>query len=95
MSGSLLACAAIVGKDNEPLYLRSFVGGAGLDEEHNELRADPDGLKWHFYVHSALDVVEEKRACVHFFSKPCVCFDWIGKLWRSPMPDFLVYVCAS
>ncbi len=64
MSGSLLACAAIVGKDNEPLYLRSFVGG--LDDEHNELRADPEGLKWHFYVHSALDVVEEKCALFRF-----------------------------
>ena len=75
MSGSLpqlLACAAIVGKDNEPLYLRAFVGSAAIDDEHNEIRADPEGLKWHFYVHSALDVVEEK--CAGFFFLPSLFF---------------------
>ena len=50
-----LACAAILGRENEPLYIRSF----GEQSAH-ELLADPDNLKWHFYVHSSLDLIEQR-----------------------------------
>ena len=46
-----IAGIAVLGKDNNPLYIRAF--GAH------------DALRFHFIVHTALDFVEEKgaRAC--------------------------------
>ena len=52
-----LACAAILGRENEPLYIRAF-GDVGA----HELNADADGLKWHLYVFSALDIIESRLA---------------------------------
>eukprot|EP01114_Cavostelium_apophysatum_P006749 TRINITY_DN18200_c0_g1_i1.p1 TRINITY_DN18200_c0_g1~~TRINITY_DN18200_c0_g1_i1.p1 ORF type:complete len:157 (-),score=15.79 TRINITY_DN18200_c0_g1_i1:48-497(-) len=42
-----IACVAVVGKQNNPLYIRSF---------------DPlvEGLKFHYVVHTALDVIEDR-----------------------------------
>eukprot|EP00026_Physarum_polycephalum_P011003 Phypoly_transcript_11194.p1 GENE.Phypoly_transcript_11194~~Phypoly_transcript_11194.p1 ORF type:complete len:140 (+),score=18.47 Phypoly_transcript_11194:416-835(+) len=42
-----VVCVAIVGRANNPLYIRSF--------DQNE-----DPLKYHYIVHSSLDVVEER-----------------------------------
>lgn len=39
---------AVIGKDNNPLYIRAF--------------GPHDGLRFHFIVHTALDFVEEKVA---------------------------------
>ncbi len=39
------ACVAVVGKQNNPLYIQAF----GEDE-----------LKFHFIIHTSLDVVDEK-----------------------------------
>eukprot|EP00127_Corallochytrium_limacisporum_P004049 Clim_evm98s156 gene=Clim_evmTU98s156 len=41
-------CAAIIGQANDLLYLRA-------------LKRDSDLLNYHFIVHTALDVIEEKR----------------------------------
>ena len=41
-----MACCAIVGKHNNPLYIQTF----NQDDE----------LKFHFIVHTSLDVVEER-----------------------------------
>ena len=41
-------CIAIVGKENNPLYIQTFSGA--------------DELKFHYIVHTSLDVVEEKVA---------------------------------
>lgn len=52
---ALIRCVAVIGKRNEPLYIRSF---NGKSEEKQWIREDE--LKFHYFVHSALDVVEEK-----------------------------------
>jgi len=44
-----VVCVAVIGKNNNPLYIRSF-------------DTTEDGLKFHYIVHSSLDVVEEKLA---------------------------------
>lgn len=46
------ACVAIVGKSNNPIFVQTFEGGSSTDDE----------LKYHFIVHTSLDVVEEKVA---------------------------------
>jgi hypothetical protein len=46
--GSCLTFCAQVGKQNNPLYIQTF----GQEDE----------LKFHFIVHTSLDVVEEKLA---------------------------------
>eukprot|EP00244_Chara_vulgaris_P014369 TRINITY_DN8964_c0_g1_i1.p1 TRINITY_DN8964_c0_g1~~TRINITY_DN8964_c0_g1_i1.p1 ORF type:complete len:144 (-),score=24.09 TRINITY_DN8964_c0_g1_i1:128-559(-) len=43
----MIICAGIVGPANNPLYLQHFTDG-------------DDELKFHYIVHSALDVIEEK-----------------------------------
>ena len=42
----MIAGIAVLGKDNNPLYIRSF--------------GSHDALRFHFIVHTALDFVEEK-----------------------------------
>mmetsp|Transcript_42616 Transcript_42616/g.107532 ORF Transcript_42616/g.107532 Transcript_42616/m.107532 type:complete len:133 (-) Transcript_42616:923-1321(-) len=44
----MFACVAIVGKKNNPLFLRSF-------------NSSTDELKFHYIVHSALDVVSTRE----------------------------------
>ncbi|KAH3764564.1 Trafficking protein particle complex subunit [Pelomyxa schiedti] len=44
---SVVACVAVVGKNNNPLYIRAF-------------KEQEDKLKFHYIVHTSLDVVEEK-----------------------------------
>ena len=44
-----VACVAVVGKQNNPLYIRVF-------REHE------DKLKFHYVVHTSLDVVDERVA---------------------------------
>ena len=43
-----LSGVAVLGKDNNPLYIRAY-------DQHDQLR-------FHFIVHTALDFLEEKRA---------------------------------
>ncbi|KAJ1961528.1 hypothetical protein IWQ62_003835 [Dispira parvispora] len=40
-------CIAVIGKQNNPLYLRNFDG-------------TPDDLKYHYIAHTSCDVIEEK-----------------------------------
>ena len=56
--GMVVVGAAVLGKDNNPLYIRAF--------------GSHDQLRFHFIVHTALDFVEEKgnaapTASRHFF----------------------------
>ena len=58
--GMVVVGAAVLGKDNNPLYIRAF--------------GSHDQLRFHFIVHTALDFVEEKgnaapTASRHFFSR--------------------------
>jgi hypothetical protein len=46
----MISCLSVIGKENEPLYIRTF----------SESKGDT-GLRFHYHVHSAVDVVEEKR----------------------------------
>jgi hypothetical protein len=48
-AGNAVACVAVVGKQNNPLYVRVF-------REHE------DKLKYHYVVHTSLDVVDERVA---------------------------------
>ncbi|EFJ08418.1 hypothetical protein SELMODRAFT_119017 [Selaginella moellendorffii] len=45
----MILCVAIVGQQNNPLYLQSFAGG-------------DDVLKFHYIVHCSLDVFDEKAS---------------------------------
>ncbi|KAL2607429.1 hypothetical protein R1flu_026002 [Riccia fluitans] len=43
----MIVCVAIVGQQNNPLYIQSFTNG-------------DDALKFHYIVHCSLDVIDEK-----------------------------------
>jgi hypothetical protein len=49
MTNMSVCCVAIVGKSNNPLYLRVF---QSLEDEPS--------LKFHYITHTALDIIEEK-----------------------------------
>eukprot|EP00162_Nutomonas_longa_P000081 comp10097_c0_seq1/m.11986 comp10097_c0_seq1/g.11986 ORF comp10097_c0_seq1/g.11986 comp10097_c0_seq1/m.11986 type:complete len:137 (-) comp10097_c0_seq1:15-425(-) len=44
----MIACVAIVSKQNSPLYLRSF--------------GSTDGFRFHYIIHTSLDMIEEKSS---------------------------------
>ncbi|KAL6059492.1 Trafficking protein particle complex subunit 2-like protein [Balamuthia mandrillaris] len=52
----MIVCTAIVGKNNGPLFLQSYVPTTGT----TATGVEPDELKFHYIVHTALDVVEER-----------------------------------
>jgi len=45
---STITAVAVIGKENEPLYVKTFGD------------AKENGLKFHYYVHTSLDVIDEK-----------------------------------
>ena len=51
MCAHAVAAVAVVGKDNNPLFLQHF--------------NDADELKYMYIVHMSLDIVEEKAAHLH------------------------------
>lgn len=69
-----LKCVAIVGKQNEPLLVRC--AEFGMDEEkrrdsiieHSDAASgaymdfQEEALKFHYFVHTALDIVDEKSS---------------------------------
>mmetsp|Transcript_26080 Transcript_26080/g.59242 ORF Transcript_26080/g.59242 Transcript_26080/m.59242 type:complete len:161 (-) Transcript_26080:271-753(-) len=50
----VLASIAVLGKENNPLYIRAFGRGSKEEPSQDQL------LRFHFVVHTALDFVEEK-----------------------------------
>eukprot|EP00823_Brevimastigomonas_motovehiculus_P002778 TRINITY_DN1658_c0_g5_i1.p1 TRINITY_DN1658_c0_g5~~TRINITY_DN1658_c0_g5_i1.p1 ORF type:complete len:144 (+),score=18.28 TRINITY_DN1658_c0_g5_i1:74-505(+) len=46
-----IGCVAIIGKENEPLFIQTFTDSK-----------DENSLKLHYYVYTSLDVIEEKVA---------------------------------
>lgn len=51
-----VSCVAIIGKQNNPIYIRTF-----KDERYSSMTSSPlDKLKYHYIVHTSLDAVEEK-----------------------------------
>mmetsp|Transcript_17753 Transcript_17753/g.57404 ORF Transcript_17753/g.57404 Transcript_17753/m.57404 type:complete len:139 (+) Transcript_17753:1744-2160(+) len=73
----MIVCVAVVGQQNNPLYLESFAGDNG-----------EDALRFHYIVHCALDVIEEKVAAP---SKGAASLNetYLGLLY--PTEDFNVY----
>eukprot|EP01113_Clastostelium_recurvatum_P042877 TRINITY_DN6995_c0_g1_i2.p1 TRINITY_DN6995_c0_g1~~TRINITY_DN6995_c0_g1_i2.p1 ORF type:complete len:139 (+),score=35.94 TRINITY_DN6995_c0_g1_i2:31-447(+) len=70
--GIKVVCASVIGKSNNPLYIRCF--------DNTE-----EPLKFHYIVHSALDVVEEKST-----AKKGASLDlYLGMLY--PTEDYRVY----
>jgi hypothetical protein len=71
-----VVCVAVVGRANNPLYIRSFD------------TSTTDHLKYHYIVHSSLDVVEER---VHKDSNKKVTTTdmYLGLLY--PTEDYKVY----
>ena len=67
-----VAAVAVVGKDNDPLFLQHF--------------NDADELKFHYIVHTSLDIVEEKAASGKGGSSSEL---FLGLL--CPIEDFHVY----
>jgi len=53
-----IVCVAVVGKSNNPLYIRSFEPLPTSSDANNNNKLDL--LKFHYIVHTSLDVVEEK-----------------------------------
>ena len=72
MCAHAVAAVAVVGKDNDPLFLQHF--------------NDADELKFHYIVHTSLDIVEEKAASGNGSSSSDL---FLGLL--CPIEDFHVY----
>ena len=54
----VVAAVAVIGKQNNPLYIRTFQRAA------NAAQPDADAAtQLHYVVHAALDVIEERGAC--------------------------------
>lgn len=94
-----LLCLAIVGKENEPLYLRDFQKGDSIDpastSEQEECfgfgRAptalnDSLSLEQEFKMHASIDQLEER---LNEESSRAGMTKWIGKL--CPMEDTMIY----
>jgi hypothetical protein len=47
----MIAALAVVGRDNAPIYVKTYQGGPTLDD-----------IKFHFIVHTSLDSFDEKLA---------------------------------
>jgi len=68
-----IVCVAVIGKANNPLYIKSF-----------DLQVD--SLKFHFIIHSSLDVVEEKISSLNTKKSPDL---YLGML--CPSEDYRVF----
>lgn len=60
-------CIAVIGRQNNPLYLRSFhtaprAAPAGGAQQPEQSFADDLDLKYHYIAHTSLDMIEEKGA---------------------------------
>eukprot|EP00736_Rhodelphis_marinus_P011863 Rmarinus@m.2271 len=58
--GEVVACVAVIGQENNPLFIKVF---DPVDPSDAAFQNVDFGLRYHFIVHSALDVIEEKWAC--------------------------------
>lgn len=80
MSGGIRpACVAVVGRHNNPLYIQAF----GVVE---------DELRFHFIVHTSLDVVEERAATKE---KQGALDSYLGLLYPTEDYNVYGYVTAS
>eukprot|EP01104_Vermistella_antarctica_P019145 TRINITY_DN7364_c0_g1_i1.p1 TRINITY_DN7364_c0_g1~~TRINITY_DN7364_c0_g1_i1.p1 ORF type:complete len:142 (-),score=34.53 TRINITY_DN7364_c0_g1_i1:27-452(-) len=70
----MIACVAVVGRGNNPLYIRSF-------------SSQTDELKFHYIVHTALDIIEDAKTLKLKDGSSPECF--LGLLY--PTEDFKVY----
>ena len=53
-------CVAIIGKENDPLYIRTWLENVNVSAPlPGQIAAEPS-LKFHYHVHTSLDVIEEK-----------------------------------
>ena len=60
-----IVCVAIIGKDNDPLYIRTWLDHVDIPAPlPGQIAADPS-LKFHYHVHTSIDVVEEKGPAPH------------------------------
>jgi hypothetical protein len=59
VTSNMIVCAAIIGKDDEPLYFKC------LQEQKSDLDSDIEveeaSIKLQYHVHASLDIIEEKR----------------------------------
>jgi hypothetical protein len=51
---------AIIGKQNQPLYIRGFDDEQQRKEQQQQTQKDVVDLKWHYVAHTSLDVFEER-----------------------------------
>ena len=55
-----IVCVAIIGKENDPLYIRTWLENVDVPAPlPGQIAADPS-LKFHYHVHTSLDVIEER-----------------------------------
>ena len=55
-----IVCVAIIGKENDPLYIRTWLENVNVSAPlPGQIAAEPS-LKFHYHVHTSLDVIEEK-----------------------------------
>lgn len=76
-----IACVAVLGKMNEPLYIQTFLEGPQA----------ADALKYHYHVHAALDIIDERvNVNKKEFSNTSTSGDlYLGMLFA--LEDFKVY----
>lgn len=85
----MIACVAIIGKDNEPMYFRCFVEGNRLMNESVE----ECSLRLQYHVHASLDVIEEKLRGVSKANAATPLDSYMGLLLS--LEDYKIYGCAT
>lgn len=59
----VVAAVAVIGKQNNPLFIRTFEPGGGAE-------STDAATQLHYVVHAALDVIEERGPCTPFSELP-------------------------
>jgi len=77
-----IVCAAIVGKDNEPLYVHCCQPADSVDK-----KSPADGassLRFHYLVHTSLDVIEDKILGYRRGAQPVTVLNTASSLSSAP-----------
>jgi hypothetical protein len=84
----MIVCAAVVGPANNPLFLASNLRGAQAAAGYHDA-PDEDPIRFHYIVHCALDVVDERLGGGAPAGETSKGDAYLGMLY--PTEDFRVY----
>lgn len=81
----IIRCVAIIGKKNNPLYIKIFHKDLN---EHVDL-FEGEEIHYHFLVHASLDCIDEKLTRKHEDSAETLCDVYLGLLYY--LEDLRIY----